>query len=314
MDIFHLLRQDHREIDDLLRRLKQPPGQADFDRSGRQYLLDRLISVASRHEAAEEMTFWPEVRRRLPDGEDIADQALQEERDAKAVLDLLRFINSEAEIVHECGRLHALVRKHAEFEEQAVVPQMRRRSTWMWRSLAAMRFRAARRTGPTRAHPGGPDRPIGLVTVGAPAVLLDHIRDLRNRPRRHPTGFEHPEWNDAVALLTRDHAGILQLMAQIEFQVDPDDTVVHNLIRELSIHDSIERQYLYPVVRQRLEEGNRRCPRLLSQHSRVTRLVADLDTYRFHDGARKTGSATSSARSARTSNTRKRCCRRWRPA
>ncbi len=286
MDIFQLLRRDHLEIDDLLGRLEQPTGEADFDQSGRQYLLDRLISVASRHEAAEEMTFWPHVRRRLPDGADLADRALQEERDAKAILDLLRFVRSDSEIAGECRRLHGLVRQHAEFEEQIVMPRMRRHTTWVWRRMTAMKFRVARRTGPTRPHPHGPDRPLGLTTLGAPAVLMDHLRDLRSRPRRHPTGFEEPEGDDAIAVLTRDHARIAQLLAQIEAQTDPDDTLVHRAIRELSIHDAIERQHLYPLVRDRLEDGARHYENLISEHARITHLAADIDVYRFHDAAR----------------------------
>jgi hemerythrin superfamily protein len=286
VDIFQLLERDHQEVDELLCRLQSPVGVVDFDRSGRQYLLDRLISVASRHEAAEEMVFWPQVRRRLPEGAELAQRALQEERDAKAVLDLLRFVKSEPEIADECRRLHALVRKHAEFEEQVVFPSMRQHTTWMWRTLTAMKFRAARRTGPTRPHPHGPDQPLGMMTIGAPAVMMDHLRDLRNRTRRHPTGFEEPDRTDAIRLLTRDHAQITRLLAQIDDQPDADDMLVHQVIRELSIHDSIERQYLYPLVRDRLEDGPSRFQHLLSEHAAITRLAADLDVYRFHDGAR----------------------------
>lgn len=286
MDIFQLLRRDHLEIDGLLGRLEQPAGEADFDRPGRQYLLDRLISVASRHEAAEEMAFWPHVRRHLPDGAGLAQQALQEERDARAVLDLLRFVKSEVEIAAECRRLHALVREHAEFEEGVVFPRMRRHTTRVGRALTAMKFAAARRTGPTRPHPHGPDRPLGLTTIGAPAVVLDHLRDLRSRTRRHPTGFENPHQTDATGVIRRDHARISALLAEIDTHPDPGDPLVHEAIRELSIHDATERQYLYPLVRDRLEDGRSSFERLLSEHAAITRLAADLDVYRFHDGAR----------------------------
>jgi Hemerythrin HHE cation binding domain len=286
VDIFRLLQRDHRELDSLLRRLEQPPDEADFDEAGRRYLLDRLVSVAARHEAAEEVTFWPHVRRRLPDGARLTDQALRDERDAKAVLDLLRFVRSEAELAGECGQLRTLIAKHAGFEEGTVFPRMRTHTGWLWARLAAMRFRAARRIGPTRPHPHGPDRPLSLMTIGAPAAVFDHLRDLGDRGRRHPTGFENPDHTDAVGVLTDLHAGIIQLLARIEAQPDPDDALVHDTIRELSVHDAIERQYLYPVVRRRLEDGPQRCERLVSEHGRVTELAADLDAYRFHDESR----------------------------
>jgi hemerythrin superfamily protein len=286
VDVLQLLQQDHREIDELLRRLEVPAGRADFDRSGREFLLDRLVSVASRHEAAEELVLWPEVRSRLPDGASLADEALRQEREGKAVLDLLRVVRSEDEIVEECGLLHELVQKHGDFEEHRVFPSLRKRTTCVWRTLAAYRFRAARRAGPTRPHPNGPDRPLGLVTMGASVAVVDHLRDLGSRQRRHPTGFESPGSDDAVLVLTRHHGRIIALLAEIEGHEDPDDMIVREVIRELSIHDSVERQHLYPVVRQRLDDGNRQYGHLLSEHERVTQLAADLDVYRFHDEAR----------------------------
>ena len=142
VNIFQLLRQDHHEIDSLLTRLQRPPGMADFDLAGRQYLLDRLVLVASRHEAGEELVFWPEVRRRLPGGGELADQALQAERDAKAVLDLLRVLKVVPELIATCVEFHTLIRAHARFEEETVFPQLRKRTTWVWAALAGIRFPA----------------------------------------------------------------------------------------------------------------------------------------------------------------------------
>jgi hypothetical protein len=39
----------------------------------------------------------------LPDGNDLADQALGAESEAKTVLDLLRVVKSEPELVRECA-------------------------------------------------------------------------------------------------------------------------------------------------------------------------------------------------------------------
>ena len=171
MNIFELIKRDHEEIDGLLVRLRRPPGTADFDQAGRQYLVDRLVAVASRHEAAEELVFWPAVRGHLAGGSDLADEALQAERDAKAVLDLLRVVDSESEIVDTCAELHAVLRAHAFFEEETVFPQLHHHTTRMWAALAGIRFRIARRGGPTRPHPNGPDQPAGLLTRGAPALV-----------------------------------------------------------------------------------------------------------------------------------------------
>lgn len=287
MDIFALVHCDHVEIDGLLVRLERPPGEAKFDPAGRKYLLDRLVSVASRHEAAEELTFWPEVRRRLEGGDELADRALEAERDAKAVLDLLRVIRSEEDLVDECARLHLLVREHAAFEEQVVFPKMQARTTRVWSSLAGVRFRAARRTGPTRPHPRGPDRPGGLLTIGLSAALLDHLRDLRIRQRRHPVGFEQPDRPDASEVITADHARLRDLMTALVDQDDPADVALQDLIRALSVHDSIERQFLYPAMQERLTDGNRIYREAIAEHGQLSELAARIDSYSGRDPARK---------------------------
>jgi hemerythrin superfamily protein len=287
VDIYELLRRDHQEIDGLLSRLEQPPGRASFDESGRQYLLDRLVSVASRHEAAEELAFWPQVRRRVRAGAELAEQALQAEREAKALLDLVRVVSSETELADTCGELHSRLRAHARFEEDTVFPELRRSSTRLGATLTGIRFLVARRGGPTRPHSKGPDRPAGLLTRGAPAVLMDHMRDLGSRPRRRPVGFDEPERPDAVTVIKEDHQRISSLLARLEAQTDPDDTLLQSVIREVSIHDAIERQHLYPVVRDRIQDGPTLYQQLLHEHGQIGLVAANLDSYHFHDEARK---------------------------
>lgn len=288
MNIFRLIQRDHQEIDSLLSRLQLAPGEADFDGAGRRYLVDRLLSVASRHEAAEELALWPYVRRALPDGAEMAGHGLEGERDAKAVLELLRATTSEEDIAGTCAELHALIRAHAAFEEETVFPRIRSRTTRVWAALAGFRFRAARRAGPTRPHYRGPDRPLGLLTRGAPTAMFDHLRDLGKRQRRHPVGFEAPDRADAVAVIEAGHCRIEALLSQAEVQEDVDDRLLQRLIREIAVHDAMERQYLYPVIRRRLPDGNARYDKMMSEHGRVGLLAAKLDIYRFHDEARAT--------------------------
>jgi hypothetical protein len=118
-------------------------------------------------------------------------------------------------------------------------------------------------------------------------VLVDHVRDLRSRQSRHPVGFDDPGRADAIVVVERDHARIDRLLTQIEAQEDPDDTLVRSVIREISIHDAIERRHLYPAIRRRLPDGNDRYDQLVGEHGRIGRLAATLDAYRFHDEGRR---------------------------
>jgi hemerythrin superfamily protein len=286
VNLFEMLCRDHQELDSLLSRLVRAPGSAGFDEEGRKYLLDRLVLVASRHEAAEELVLWPQVRRRLDGGKELADKALRAENDAKALLEALPTISAEQELAKGCAELHAVLFEHARFEEDIVFPELRRHTTRMWATVGGQKFRLARRGGPTRPHANGPDRPFGLMTRGAPAMVTDHLRDLGNHARRSPIGFEEPGREDAVKVIMDDHARIGALMNQIEPLDDPGDDLVHAFIRELSIHDSIERQHLYPAIPLRVQDGYRIYQQQLNDHGRMGEQAHRIDKYDFHDEAR----------------------------
>jgi hemerythrin-like domain-containing protein len=278
VNIFDLIRQDHQRAGDLLARLVQSPEEAQFDGTGRRDLLDRLVWHASSHEAAEEMVVWPRVRRTLDDGPSMADRALSEERDLRAQIDLLRFVSSDGDLITECRRLQRLLGEHVGFEERVLLPALQRTTTVVWSTMAAVQFRVARRLGPTRPHPNGPDRPVTMLSRGAPAVVLDHLRDRRRKSADAAAG------PDAVAFITAEHARIRQIIGSMG--ANPDDDTVAELIQATSAHDSVERQYLYPALRSRLEGGEQVRKSLEAEHRAVAELASELRRYRFHDQAR----------------------------
>lgn len=273
-------------MDGLARRVARPPDDADFDFEERRYLLDRLVLVTSRHDAAEEMTFWPHVRRRLVDGDRLAERAVQAEDEIKGCLSVMGVTRAEDELVAEAGRLRTLLGEHIHFEETTVFPAMHRCTTQVWRVLTGYKFRLAARAAPTRPHPDGPVTLAGFMTVGAASIVVDHLRDRRDAARRRPDGFESTGHPDVIEVIEAEHRRIRDLLERIDAQADPDATLVHHAIRQLSIHDSIERQYLYPVVRRRVEDGNQVYSQLIAEHGAIAQRAANLEAYRFHDDSR----------------------------
>jgi hypothetical protein len=77
-----------------------------------------------------------------------------------------------------------------------------------------------------------------------------------------------------------------RLLTEIEGQADADDQLLGSVLREVSVHDAIERQYLHPAIRRRLPDGNARYQQLTSELGQIGRLAAKLDIYHFHDEAR----------------------------
>ncbi|MFZ0188983.1 MAG: hemerythrin domain-containing protein, partial [Streptosporangiaceae bacterium] len=86
-DVFTVLGQDHQEVKRMLAELEKGPsrvtGASEDQLALRKKMTEQLIIEESKHEALEEMYFWPVVRDHLPDGDTLADQATGQEQEAK---------------------------------------------------------------------------------------------------------------------------------------------------------------------------------------------------------------------------------------
>lgn len=82
---------------------------------------------------------------------------------------------------------------------------------------------------------------------------------------------------DALELLISDHRAVEGLFAQLGSDGTPDPEVVRRIVRDLSTHDAIEKEHLYPVVRARLDDGNQIAHHSITEHGEVARLLAEID-------------------------------------
>ena len=89
-DVFTVLAKDHEEVKGMLAELEKGPtratGASEEQLALRKKMAETLIIEESKHEAVEEMYFWPAVRERVPYGDEIADKATGQEQEAKEVL------------------------------------------------------------------------------------------------------------------------------------------------------------------------------------------------------------------------------------
>lgn len=86
---------------------------------------------------------------------------------------------------------------------------------------------------------------------------------------------------DAVKLLTQDHRTVDRLFNRYEsLDVGADEErkrIVEEIVRELSIHASIEEQVLYPGVRDVLPGGDQLAEEALDEHQEVKETLAELE-------------------------------------
>lgn len=186
-DAFEVLGRDHAEVKEMLTQFElgavRQGTATDEQLNRRKKLAEQLVIEESRHEAVEEMYFWPAVREHLPDGDELADTAIGQEQEGKEVLDKLdkldagtpEFEKLLAEFIH-AGR------EHIDYEENHVWPGLRAVLTAEQADELGGKLEAGKKTAPTRPHPRTPASPGALKTAGPVAAAADKARDtITNR-------------------------------------------------------------------------------------------------------------------------------------
>ena len=127
MSVFDVLSKDHQQVKRMLAELETGPTAATGadvrQLTARKKMVEELIIEESKHEAVEEMYFWPAVRERHPSGDELADMAFGQEQEDKKVLDMLgKFDPGLPEFEDVLARFIKTVRAHIFFEETSVWP------------------------------------------------------------------------------------------------------------------------------------------------------------------------------------------------
>jgi len=181
-DAFEFLAHDHDEVKAMLIRLEVGgvrQGAATADQlAQRTKFAEQLVMEVSRHEAVEEMHFWPVVRERLPDGDDLADTAIDQEQNGKEMLDRLGKLDAGTpEFEKLLADFTRAGREHIAYEETHVWPGLRIALTRQQAEELGSTLEAAKKTAPTRPHPRTPASPGVLKTAGPVAAAADKARD-----------------------------------------------------------------------------------------------------------------------------------------
>jgi hypothetical protein len=144
----------------------------------RKNMVQQLIIEESRHEAAEEMYFWPAVRRNVEDGTDLANQALHQEQQGKELLDRLGKLEPEdGEFETLLAQFTSAGRAHIAFEETTVWPSLRLALTAQEAEQLGRQLEEGKKHAPTRPHPKAPASPGVLKAAGPAVAAMDRLRD-----------------------------------------------------------------------------------------------------------------------------------------
>jgi hemerythrin superfamily protein len=176
MDAITLLKNDHRTVEELFKRLEStgPRG-----KKAKRSIVDRIVRELSIHAAIEEQVFYPSVRSWVPDETPEVLEALEEHNIVKWLLADLEDLSPDDERFDaKVTVMMENVRHHVKEEERDMFPKVRKSMDRASLNELGARLAQAKTVAPTRPHPRSPDTPPGNLIVGAAAGMIDKARDV----------------------------------------------------------------------------------------------------------------------------------------
>jgi hemerythrin HHE cation binding domain-containing protein len=181
VDVVDLLLTQHARIEEQFLLVIGATGAAKRD------AFDDLVRLLAVHETAEEEVVHPVSRGLVDGGDALIDDRLDEERQAKEMLNQLLEAG-----VHDKGfdtgllLLRNAVLTHARYEERYEFSPLRAKVPAERLRAMATAVRAAEAVAPTRPHAGAESAKANLA-LGPPMAVIDRVRDLIREATNRPT-------------------------------------------------------------------------------------------------------------------------------
>jgi hypothetical protein len=180
-DLVDVLTRDHNQVKALLEQMSTIPGKVKggsaAQMSSRKSIADMITVALSQHESVEEEHLWPNVREVLPDGDERAETALDQEKEGKDILTALgKLQGDDEEFAELVEKLTLSARKHVAFEERVFL-DLKQHMPEERRAEIGKRLRDARSHAPTRPHPHAPQHAPAVNVAGAAGAAMDKARD-----------------------------------------------------------------------------------------------------------------------------------------
>jgi len=180
--VWDVLAKDHEEVKEMLSELEKGPtaasGASENELALRKKMAEQLVIEESKHEAVEEMYFWPAVREKLANGEQLASEATHQEQEGKQILDKLdKCEATDAEFEQLLKTFIKDGREHIAFEETKVWPGLQSALSSEEAQELGAKLEQGKKTAPTRPHPHTPPSPGALKGAGPAAAAADRLRD-----------------------------------------------------------------------------------------------------------------------------------------
>ncbi len=171
-----LLTTDHAAVEQMLRQIETLP-----EGDARSELVAGVIRELSVHSAIEEQVLYPAMRKALPDGNHLVQEAIDEHQQVKETLAAIERADSPTERHTHLVSLIGNVRHHVDEEETELFPKLRASITTAELQEMGGKLSAAKKLAPTHPHPNAPNTPPGNLVGGVAAAVMDKARDALKR-------------------------------------------------------------------------------------------------------------------------------------
>ncbi|MEV4196159.1 hemerythrin domain-containing protein [Streptomyces toxytricini] len=173
-DVVRELTADHDEVKEFFGRLETAT-----DGGERRRIADQLTIELVRHSVAEEQYLYPAVREHLDGGDLIADKEIADHTRVEEMLKELESMDpDEARFTSCVAALRTEVLAHIRDEEENLFPTLRHNCSQEALDELGDRIRRAKKTAPTRPHPGSPSTPPANKLLAPGMGMVDRVRDF----------------------------------------------------------------------------------------------------------------------------------------
>jgi len=179
-DAIELILEDHRTVDELFDRFEAVTDTVDS--AEKRELVSQIVRELSIHASIEEQVFYPAVRERLPQGDEVVHESLDEHQAVKELLAAIEDTDpADPKFDERVTMLIREVRHHVEEEERDILPALRAQlGDEAVREMGAAMLRA-KETAPTHPHPSAPNEGGVLKAMGDRAMgVVDRVADEVN--------------------------------------------------------------------------------------------------------------------------------------
>lgn len=113
-NVVELIEKDHREVEELF---------SKFESTGDSSIALTICDELDRHTAGEENAVYPVVAAEVPGGKRIANEAIDEHKEARQMIGRIRRTEDPAHVAELVGELQQAIEHHVEEEESELLPK-----------------------------------------------------------------------------------------------------------------------------------------------------------------------------------------------